>query len=194
MSTFEYAMVLISIIIGLGITHILSSLGSAVHRLRHHGRSLRIEINYLVWVAFIFTWLVQFWWWEFRWSELVPALDVGIFSFLVLYSVALFMMSVILVPHQLAIIDDSWEYFLSIRFWFYGGLLVLNTIDLIDSLMKGLEWGLRAPYLWYWVSLTAACVVGLFTTRRILHIAFGSIFLIWANALTFYELFVLGNR
>ena len=81
MSTFEYAMVLISIIIGLGITHILSSLGSAVHRLQHHGRSLRIEINYLVWVAFIFTWLVQFWWWRFRWSELVPALDVGIFNF-----------------------------------------------------------------------------------------------------------------
>lgn len=194
MSTFEYAMVLISIIIGLGITHILSSLGSAVHRLRHHGRSLRLEINYLLWVAFIFTWLTQFWWWEFQWSKLVPAVDVGIYSFLVLYSVALFMMSVILVPHHLTIVDDSWVYFLSIRYWFYGGVLVLNVIDLVDSLMKGLEWGLRAPYLWYWFALTIACAIGISTSRRFVHITLGSIFLVWANGLTFYELFVLGNR
>jgi hypothetical protein len=193
LNTFEYAMVLISIIVGLGITHILSSLGAAVHRLRHHGRSLRLEINYLVWIAFIFTWLANFWWWEFRWSELVAALDVGIFSFLMLYSVALFMLTVILVPHQLSIVDDSWEYFLSIRHWFYGGLLVLNGIDLVDSLMKGPEWAMRAPYLRYWVTLTVACVIGLFTIRRSVHIGFGVIVLVWSNALTFYQLFVLGN-
>lgn len=35
MSAFEYAMVLISIVVGLGITHILSSLGSAVPGPRH---------------------------------------------------------------------------------------------------------------------------------------------------------------
>jgi hypothetical protein len=29
-------------------------------------------------------------------------------------------------PYRLAIVDDSWVYFLSIRSWFYGGLLVLN--------------------------------------------------------------------
>jgi hypothetical protein len=94
----------------------------------------------------------------------------------------------------LSIVDDSWEYFLSIRYWFYGGLLVLNGIDLIDSLMKGLEWGVRAPYLSYWVTLTLACVIGLYTTRRIVHIGCGVIVLVWSNALTFYELFVLGKQ
>lgn len=44
MSGFEYAMVLVSIIIGLGVTHILTSLGSAVHRLRGHGKPLRLEL------------------------------------------------------------------------------------------------------------------------------------------------------
>jgi hypothetical protein len=34
MGTFEYVMVLVSIIIGLALTHILSALGAAVHRLR----------------------------------------------------------------------------------------------------------------------------------------------------------------
>lgn len=50
------------------------------------------------------------------------------------------MIAVILVPHRLEVVDDSWEYFLSIRPWFFGGLLVLNVIDLVDTFMKGWEW------------------------------------------------------
>ena len=72
MNAFDYAMALISIIVGLGITHILSNLGTAVHRLRHHGPAIRLESNYLAWIAFVFCWLVNFWWWEFKWSELTP--------------------------------------------------------------------------------------------------------------------------
>jgi hypothetical protein len=71
--------------------------------------------------------------------------------------------------------------------------LVLNGIDLVDSLMKGLEWAMQAPYLLYWVTLTVACVIGLFTLRRSVHIGLGVIVLVWSNALTFYALFVLGN-
>ena len=141
MSPFEYAMVLISIIVGLGITHILSGLGAAVHRLRGHGPPIHLEIAYLAWVGFIFSQLLFFWWWEFKWSELVSEFGVGLFLFLVLYAVSLFSLAVILVPHQLSVVDDSWEYFLSIRGWFYGGLLVMNAIDLADTFMKGVDWG-----------------------------------------------------
>ncbi len=75
---------------GLGITHVLSSLGSAVHRIRGHGRPLRLVLNYLVWIGFMFGWLVQF-----------------------------------------------WKYFLSIRPWFFAGVLILNGIDLIATFLKG---------------------------------------------------------
>ena len=156
MSPFEYAMVLISIIVGLGVTHILSSLGSAVHRLRHHGSPIHLEITYLTWVGFIFVWLVHFWWFEFKWSELAPEFGVGLFFFLVLYAVSLFTLAVILVPHRLSVVDDSWEYFLSIRPWFYGGLLVVNAIDLADTFMKGVEWGSRLSFLSHWTAITAA--------------------------------------
>ena len=74
MSPFEYAMVLISIIIGLGITHILSSLASAVRPLRGDAPRVHLEITYLSWVGFIFVHLVTFWWFEFKWSELAPGL------------------------------------------------------------------------------------------------------------------------
>ncbi len=193
MSPFEYAMVLISIIVGLGITHILSSLGSAVHRLRHHGPAIRLEITYLTWVAFIFVWLVTFWWWEFKWSELAPEFGVGLFLFLVLYAVSLFSLAVILVPHRLSVVDDSWEYFLSIRGWFYGGLLLMNAIDLADTFMKGADWGFRFSYLTFWAAVTAAGVIGLTTTRRSIHAGSGITLLLWNIALAFYDHAILGD-
>jgi hypothetical protein len=193
MTAFEYAMVLISIIIGLGITHILSSLGSAVHRLRGHGKPLRLELNYLVWIGFVFGWLAQFWWWEFKWATLDSDIDFRLYSFLVLYAVSLFMLAVILVPHHLAVVDDSWEYFRSVRPWFYGGLLALNVIDLVDTFMKGWEWGVRETYAWYWLAVSACAVTGILTTRRRVHLAMGLILLVWSNGLTFFEQFVLGR-
>ncbi len=84
MSHFEYAMVLISIIVGLRIIHILSSLGSAVHRIRGHGPAIRMEITHLTWVGFIFVWLVSFWWFEFKWNQLAPEFDMGLYLFPVL--------------------------------------------------------------------------------------------------------------
>ena len=98
MNAFEYAMVLISIIAGLGITHILANLGTAVHRLRHHGPAIRLEINYLSWIAFVFCWLVNFWWWEFKWSELAADFGFDLFVFLVLYATSLFLLSARGVP------------------------------------------------------------------------------------------------
>ena len=80
MSPFEYAMVLISIIVGLGITHILSSLASAVHPLRGDGPPVQLEVTYLSWVGFVFVWLVTFWWFEFKWNELALEFGFGLFQ------------------------------------------------------------------------------------------------------------------
>ncbi len=193
MSAFEYAMVLISIIVGLAITHILAGLGSAVHRLRGAGPPVRLEITYLAWVAFIFFWLVFFWWWEFKWNELAPEFGLGLFLFLVLYAVSLFSMAVILVPHRLSGVADSWEYFLSIRPWFYGGLLLLSAIDVADSFMKSVEWGFRLPNLTYQAATTAAGIIGLTTTRRGVHMGLAITLLLWSIALTFYDQAVLGG-
>jgi hypothetical protein len=193
MGSFEYAMVLVSIVVGLGITHVLSSLGSAVHRIRGHGRPLRLELNYLVWIGYMFGWLVQFWWFEFKWSELEPQVGFLLFGFLVLYSVTLFVVTVILVPHHLSVVDDTWQYFLSVRPWFFGGLLLLNGIDLVDTLLKGLEWGTRSNYVWYWSAVTASGVTGLLTRRRSIMLTLGLTLLVWSNLLTFYEQGVLGG-
>ena len=193
MSTFEYAMVLISIIVGLGVTHMLSSVANAVPRMRGHGPPIRLELTYLTWVAFLFIWLVTFWWFEFKWRDLAPEFGIGLFLFLVLYAVSLFSLVVILVPDKLSVVDDSWAYFLSIRRWFYGGLLALNAIDFVDTFMKGIGWGLRLSYLSFFALLTAAAIVGLRTTRRSLHLAFGAAVFLSQLALTVYDQAILGR-
>jgi hypothetical protein len=64
--SFEYVMVLVSIVIGLAITHVLSAFAAAVHRLRGHGDPIRLDAVYLLWTGYVMIWLVSFWWWEFQ--------------------------------------------------------------------------------------------------------------------------------
>ena len=95
MSDFEYAMVLVSIVLGLGLTHILQGLGAAVHRLRGHGRPIQVDATYLFWVAVLFSWMVNFWWWEFKYAS-SPNIDLVTYLFLILYAISLFLLSVVL--------------------------------------------------------------------------------------------------
>ena len=101
MGTFEYAMVLVSIIIGLALTHVLSALGAAVHRLRGHGDPIRLESVYLFWVGYVLIWLVSFWWWEFRFQALKVEWTYGLYLFLILYATILFLIIVILIPSRM---------------------------------------------------------------------------------------------
>ncbi len=48
MGTFEYVMVLVSIVVGLAITHILATAGETVHRLRGHGARIRLDPVFLL--------------------------------------------------------------------------------------------------------------------------------------------------
>lgn len=57
---FEYVMAPVAIVIGLGLAHILGALGVAVHRMRGHGRPIRLEAVYMCWIAFVLSWMVSF--------------------------------------------------------------------------------------------------------------------------------------
>ena len=62
MSTFEYLSVLLSIIIGVGITHQIMGLG----RLISHSSGRRIYWIHLVWTLNIILFFVVYWWWAFN--------------------------------------------------------------------------------------------------------------------------------
>lgn len=190
---FDYVMALVSIILGLGITHVLSAFGSAVHRLRGHGAPIRLDAVYLLWVASVMLWIVSFWWWEFKFKELGTQWTYGLYLFMILYAVALFLLAVILVPKDMDGLDDSYAYFMSGRRWFFGTFMVCNALDVADTFIKGAGWGMRPAYLIQAVVYFGAALVGMRAERRGTQFAIALVIFAYQVIYTWGALNVLGG-
>ena len=95
MTTFEYLAVLVSIIVGLGITHLLGGVARFIH---HSGRYKFYWVHFL-WTLFVFIYLLFFWWFQL-WMNRVEEWSVFLYAFLVLYSVLLYLLCVIITPPE----------------------------------------------------------------------------------------------
>lgn len=193
MEPFEYVMVLVSIIIGLAIAHILSAFGTAVHRLRGHGPPIRLEPVYLLWVGYLFIWLISFWWWEFKFQDLDVEWTFGLYLFVVSYAMWLFVLAVVLVPDDMEGMRDSFEYFLEGRHWFFAALLITIGVDIADTFLKGTDWGMRPVFIAQTTVFVVACVIGMSTTRRSVHMATAIVVFGVQFAYMFRELGILGS-
>jgi hypothetical protein len=192
MGAFEYVMALISIVVGLALTHVLTALGSAVHRFRH-GPPLRLEAVYLLWIGFVLMWLVSFWWWEFKFQSLGIKWTFGLYLYVILYSIVLFLLAVILVPKDMDRVHDSYAYFMAGRRWFFGALLAANAVDLGDSLIKGTDWALRPDYLVQVVLYSAASFAGILSGRHGVQLGIAVVMFVTQVAYTWAALDVLGK-
>jgi hypothetical protein len=167
MGYFEYVMVLISIIIGLALTHILTALGNSVHRLRGHGSAISLDATYLIWIVSVLMYLVSFWWTEFKFQDSITEWTFGLYLFLITFAISQFLLAVILVPPGMRGVADSYEYFMEGRRWFFGALFIVTVLDLVDTFLKGIEWGTRPIVLIQVTLVLAACVVGSITENRL---------------------------
>lgn len=180
MDQFEYVMVLVSIIIGLGITHVLFGLSGIVDRLSRHETRLELSVAHATWLGFCFAWMVMFWWWEYRFVSRVSDWTVGLYLFLIAYSVTLFLLSAILVPRSWEGVHSLRDYFMERRAWFYSLLLLATILDFLDAYLKG---GLayisgQGVFVWiYWLASVPAAIVGISSTRHRVHDVMGTLFL-----------------
>ena len=166
MSSFEYVMVLVSIVIGLAITHVLTAFAAAVQRLRGHGEPIRLEAVYLLWTGYVMTMLVSFWWWEFKYHELEIEWSYGLYLFIITYAVTLFLMAAVLVPKGMEGVSDSYAFFMEGRNWFFVIHLFVISIDIIDTFLKGADFGLRPSVLVSYAPMIGASIVGIVSERR----------------------------
>ena len=81
--------------------------------------------------------MVLFWWWEFRLGVLEVEWTVGLYLFLVLYAVALFLIAVVLVPRSWDGVTDLDDYLIARRGWFFSLLLAGTGLDVLDSYLRG---------------------------------------------------------
>jgi hypothetical protein len=93
MTPFEYVTVLISIILGMGITQIVTGVADLVHQWHR----VRIYWPHILWIFFVFFLHIQEWWatYELRQFE---SLRLPTFLFVLIYPINLFILARILFP------------------------------------------------------------------------------------------------
>jgi hypothetical protein len=188
MDQFEYVMVLVSIIVGLGIAHTLLGIGGIIDRLSRKENRLELSLAHASWLGFCFAWLVMFWWWEYRFSSRVSDWTMGLYLFLISYAVTLFLLQAVLVPRTWDGVTSLKVYFLERRKWFYSFLMFATTLDILDGYLKGgfqyvLDTGVIN--LAFMVVTIPVVIVGLITTNIRIHNFTGVLFFSWQVLLGF---------
>lgn len=176
MSQFEYVMVLLSIVLGLGITHLLGGVGALLYRTSVQGAPVRLYSGHLLWVAYVFFYLIGFWWWEFSWAG-TETWGLLLYVFLVLYATSLFLLCVVLFPRRADDVTDFGSYFLAVRKPFYALLLIVTGIDVGEAFLKGPEYMGRLGTM-YWsltFTLVVIAMIGMARSGRRLHVGLAAV-------------------
>jgi hypothetical protein len=178
MSEFEFLAVLISVVMGLGVTNLLAGVGRTIHR----RKQVRPDAVHTLWSATAFLVLILNWWVFFQWSDF-PDWSFEAFLAIVLWAVALYMLSVVLYPPDMAEDEDFREVFEINRQWIMATFMVVALTDILTTAIRG---DLLNPpaYTPFVLHLAVVCLAGIFIKGRRFHLIaatwlFGSL-LVWS--------------
>ena len=130
MSPFEFVTVLISIILGLGITQIMSGIADLIHQ---WGR-VRLNWPHLLWVVLVFILHVQEWWLLFQLRS-ITVWKLPMFLFQVLYPISLFILARILFPMPTEENGtDMKRYYLSSYRKLFIMVMILSALSAIENI------------------------------------------------------------
>lgn len=162
MGAFDYVMMLAAIVIGLALTHLMQGVG----RIVENPRASKIWWVHLVWVAHTGLLSVFWWWFQFELRR-TPVWTFQLYAFVLGYAFLIYLICTILFPSDLGDARDFKKYFLSRRRWFFGMLIALLIVDVIDTLSKGAAHfaSLGLEYPLSQGALVLLCVVGIVTRR-----------------------------
>lgn len=166
---FFHVRVVMSIVLGLGLTRLLNGTSRFV---QHPGRQA-VYLVHLGWVVWTVLLLVHFWWWEF-WLAATPRWTFELYLFVVAYVVLLFLLCTLLYPDDLDGYAGYEDYFLSRRRWFFGLLAATFVFDFVDTLLKGPEHyaAFHGEYLVRLPVCLMLCCVAMITQNRWFHGSF----------------------
>lgn len=164
MDAFEYLSVLISIIIGIGLAHLLDG----VAKLIRYRKSVRFYLPSLLWLLLLFLLHVQIWWAAFAWRDIPDWNFLGFLTFLLLPTAA-YLMAALMLPDFVSerILDMRARYFEQ-RAWLFALLGSLPVVSLIQEwLLYGqIHWALDA---WYRLSFIVIAIVGGVSSSNRVH-------------------------
>jgi hypothetical protein len=132
MDMYQHARVRFSIILGLGVSRLLSG----VARIVQHPKHYKVYWVHLLWALFVFLYLINFWWWEYRLHG-IQQWTFPLYFFIAMYAVLLFLLCVLLFPEEMGDYDGFKAYFYSRRQWIFSLMTILFVADIADTLIKG---------------------------------------------------------
>ena len=184
MSVFEYIGVLVSVIMGLGITH----LATGTSKLIQHRSEVRLYFPHMLWTLNILIFILLIWWGMFNWSNHENWFAYE-YLFIALYAIVMFFLASLLYPWDMAKDVDVSEHFFGNRTWFFGVLLAAWGIDVVATLIKA-NVGIRPLPTGYSVFIgiqMLIAIVGIFSRNRIVHAVLPIIFLVIILSLVLFS-------
>jgi len=189
MSDFEFVSVVLAIVIGLGMTRILSGLASTLE----HRTTLRSDWIVLTWAMMVLLWQILFWLGTVNSARARPEFTVANFGMLLLAAVALFFAATLVLPGQIGPGTDLRQHYLTVRKPFFLVVLALPILELCDSAVNHFQHPLsREPeYFITQGAIILGCSLSLAKDNRRLHGTFAVVGLLWLIAWLFTQLFVI---
>jgi hypothetical protein len=154
---YEHIRVMVSIILGLGVTRLLSGVAKFA---QHPGR-LRAWWVHLGWCGWTLLSATAFWWWEFRLAY-VPHWSFEAYLIVLAYAASYFALAALLLPEDVGEYAGFEDYFISRRGWIFGVIATVFVLDLLDTALKGPTrfLALGPEYIVRFVLYLVLCVVG----------------------------------
>jgi hypothetical protein len=164
MDAFSYLSVLLSIIIGLGVTQLLTAAG----RLIRHRDRVRVDWLPLLWAAILLIVFVQVWWSMFGLRN-VSAWTFTSFLLVIAQTATLYMMAAVVLPEQ---VDgpsvDLAEHYDRQRQWFFGFFIATLVISVTKDLVISGHWP-SGINLAFHAAMAAICVSAILIGNRRYH-------------------------
>lgn len=173
---FQHVRVVIGIVLGLGITRLLTGLAGF---LQHPTRRKAYPVH-IGWTFMVLLTLIHFWWWEFGLIDL-ERWTFEIYLFLIGYAILLFLLCTLLFPDTLSEYSGYEDFFISRRGWFFAIYGLTIVFDVVDSLIKGpTHYALFAQEYWFRVPIyLILCGVAIWTPDRRFHTLFVTVGLVY---------------
>jgi hypothetical protein len=166
LTLFEYLGVLLSVVVGLAVTHVLTGVSKTIQ----HRDTVKVYPLHLGWAVNVLIYIIAIWWGMFWWSN-EDAWSFFQFLFIILYAIVLFLLASLLYPFKLPDDYNFEEHFYRNRTWFFGIQVAAWMVDIPETWLKAQD-GLRALPSGYPVFvgvLMAMAVVGAWTDSRPYH-------------------------
>ena len=190
MSDFEFVSVILAIVIGLGMTRILSGLASVLE----HRATLRTDWISLMWAVAVLLWQIVYWLGTVNsYRERAAGFTVASFGLLLLAAVGLYFAAALVLPSKIGPGTDLRQHYSAIRIPFFLAIMALPFLELGDSALNGFSNPVsREPaYLITQGVIIVGCLSALAIKDRRNHALIAVIALVFLTAWLFTRLFVI---